>query len=541
MRGTRAPFVVVVVAIFGTALAVAPWLHDRYRAPKLLVLSLAGAAAAWSVSRRWRPRPVDAALAAYFALGLLSAAWNDRVWTLGASWFAVEAAGALLLIAASEAQVSERRQDALQACIVAAASLVAAVTLLESLGIFSWPAAARPGATLGNRNFVAAYVAIALPVALARVLWSPSAGRCGQLLVLAIALLLTHARGAWLSVLVALAIATAAGAWLLGRVRARPRMRGLLAAGGSLALAALLIAAVPWRGLAWRESGWSSAQRLFAVEEGTGRLRAQELRVGLAIALAHPILGAGPRQWHDALDEHAHAARDHHVEGGYGSPVPQSTYARVAAEQGWLGLIAFMLVIALLARDAWRRLSAPDAPVARLAGALTALVVACVHGVFEAPLANAETLVVIAVLAGTLRPSSDERPWTRAALAGRVGLVAAGCACALIGAMRFATAVPAHASPDDLRAELRWFPMPEVAEDLGTWLAEERTCEEAEPVLEQAARWSPHHTTVLYHLALCASLHDRDQARALFQRILAIEPHDQAKVERLAAANGVDL
>src|SRR5262252_2711643 len=86
----RALRAIVVIAIAATALACWPALMSLHatRAPKLIALGLAGAAAALALARRarWTLTPIDLGLIAYLAAGALSAIVNGRLWTLGAGW-----------------------------------------------------------------------------------------------------------------------------------------------------------------------------------------------------------------------------------------------------------------------------------------------------------------------------------------------------------------------------------------------------------------------------------------------------------------------
>src|SRR6185436_16380063 len=208
-RAAVSPWLAIVaLAVVGTALAVWPSFLDsfRFRNPKALVLGVAGALAALGFA--WRKRDprltiADLALAGYFAAGIESALLHGQVWTRGASWASQELAAVLMFWAASRA-VAERperperperherperperpeRSDPhgrILGIIAAAAAIVAALVVLEALGMPLLDARARPVATIGNRNWVALYLATALPLVVTRQLFAPRRWNLAQL------------------------------------------------------------------------------------------------------------------------------------------------------------------------------------------------------------------------------------------------------------------------------------------------------------------------------------------------------------------------
>src|SRR5258707_4300303 len=96
----RALRAIVAIAIAATALACWPALMPLHatRAPKLIALGLAGAAAALALARRARHTltPIDLGLIAYPGAGALSAIVYSPLWTLGTGLGAQEAAARML-------------------------------------------------------------------------------------------------------------------------------------------------------------------------------------------------------------------------------------------------------------------------------------------------------------------------------------------------------------------------------------------------------------------------------------------------------------
>lgn len=559
---------IVLVAIVGTAVACWPaWAPAHaVRVPKLVVLGVAGAAAAAWMARRVRDGAavtwVDVGLLVYLAAGGLSAIVHGRLWTLGAGWAAQELA-AVVLVGAASAIARERGGAAWSLrVIVAAACGIAALAIVEALGAVLPIDGARPTATLGNRDWVATYLVIAVPIAMAWVMARGARGssarvvRALPLALLVIAIVITRCRGAWLSLIgfvvlaaVVVAIARGRGPW---------SVRGAGVAMAVIAAAIAIAVIVPWPGLRWSGSApyWSSLERVAEVDAGTGRTRAVQFPVAAAIVADHPILGVGPGQWHDAFDAHAHAAPDHHVEGAYGTPAPFAALVRVATETGLLGLLGLVIAaigIARAARARWRdgdRSDDLDDAATRLTigASIGALVTAQAIGLSQPILYQPETLVLVAILLGSVRTSAGV--WHRAVppRVAQAALVATAAFVLVIPLLATRAALPDDPTRDDLRASLRGFPTPQVAELLVFRETERLTlgpedraaCAAIAAPLADAIRWSPHHVALHYRAAHCARVAgDLRGTRRWLDRIMAIEPHMRPQVEALAVRLGV--
>jgi O-antigen ligase len=539
---------IVALAVVGTALAVWPGFLDsfRFRNPKVVVLGVAGAMAAVAFAcqnhDRLRLTFADVALLGYLGAGIVSSCAYGRVWTRGASWASQELAALLVFWAASHAVAEhpDRHQRILR-IIMASASIIAALVVLEALGVQLLEAEARPIATIGNRNWVGLYLAAALPLVVTRQLSAAPRWGLAQLALIGAALIMTRSRGAWIAVLAVILCGVALVAWR--RLRRPPALgiRRVLATAVTGALTIGAVAAIPWPGLHWKDASPYSAslERIVEHDAGTGRLRADQLRVGVAIVAAHPLLGVGPLQWHDAFDEHAHAAPGRHADGSYGSPVPPSFLLRIAVETGLAGLLAFLAAMVWLVRGALRRLRDGTADRTAAIATLAALATVSINGVFEAPLYNAESLTLIAVLAGTLRGTRGAWTLDPPRNVARVVVGAIGTFALAIALLRVATSPTA--SLETTREDQRLFPMPEVIESIALGLTHQGQCQDAATELEQTVRWSPHHVEPLIRAAYCAlQAGDRARGTDLLRRAVAVKPHRRDEVDRVARRSRID-
>lgn len=278
------------------------------------------------------------------------------------------------------------------------------------------PATLRLRAFLGHPNFVGAFFALLLPLALTGALaakgWAARVIALAWALVAAVLVFYTSSRSGWLGLGAALAIlalltaldrrAPVATAWR--GVRKRPVV---LAAVG---LALLVVAAVGAYALYRQAQHPSHAGRDYIWTVALGLLRAD------------PLTGAGPFTFGTAfiaaysVPPEALLAHAHNV------------YLNTAAEAGLLGGLALLALLAAGARLAWRRWLTTTGP-ARvwLAGYLAALGGLGVTSLFDTPQTFPAIVVLMVTLAALV--AADDVP-ARAARWGRVGggLLAAGSA-----------------------------------------------------------------------------------------------------------------
>ncbi|MFO1431505.1 MAG: O-antigen ligase family protein [Candidatus Competibacteraceae bacterium] len=533
---------ILAIALLGTALLVFPNLspvNEPFLAPKLLVLGLSGAAAAVILARsitdnRLALTGFDLALAGYFLVGLVAWAVRPGCAAQGALLLAKEAAAVLLLLAASRAAREPRHAERLIGILILMGVLVAALALLEALGVaLPWQGIRRPQSTLGNRNLVAAQVAIVLPLAGARLLAAPGVGRAAVVALLTLVTVLTRCRSLWLAVPAAGLITAAL--YAVARYRnvpvPSPNRRALTLATGSVFAAIVAAALLPWPGLHWTEPApmLSSLQRLAAYNEGSGRVRVNQHQVGLAILAEHPLLGVGPGNWDDAAAAHAHAVPGEHAPPWTVALSPQSDLLRTAAERGLAGSACLLAAGVLLVAGAWRRMQRGEAPAGLTLALLAALIIAAIHGLLDAPLFRPASLTLIAVLAGLLR---DPRPRLSVPLPRPVQrgfLLALGTLIAVVIGLRTLAVLELRTGRDLIaaqRAALAWFPDPAWAEEIIRTQGLAGRCDAIQDLLASAQRWSPHHWGVWTIAAQCAGKRGADhEAADLLAVARRIEPH----------------
>jgi putative inorganic carbon (HCO3(-)) transporter len=211
--------------------------------------------------------------------------------------------------------------------------------------------------------------------------------------LLALLLLLSQSRGAWLGVLVAVAVMTVIGnrRWLiLWAPLALAALAAALALGDRLDVAALLsgggsgsVAST----LQGRQELWSRALTLMQDFPFTG--------VGLGmpepvIQLLYPIFLVGPEsEW-----IHVH-----------------NTFLQIGSEMGIPGLVAFVAMLLAVAAVLARQAAKPQAGVYRglSLALLGSLIVFVVHGLVDAPLASPKLTVLFFGLLGLMAAVSSDQ------------------------------------------------------------------------------------------------------------------------------------
>ncbi|MCU1245256.1 MAG: hypothetical protein JWN02_1166 [Acidobacteria bacterium] len=426
--GPRMALRVMQLGALGVVLAVSTTIAfelDRFFVPKELVLHLAaflaGLLVLRTVGRTLQFTRVDLLLAAYLALGALSAVMATNRW-LALRALAVSASGILLfLVARSLRQVGLARP--LLGALAVAVVLVAMTSLLQTYGLDT-PAFAEnraPGGTLGNRNFIAHAAAFGLPLLLLAALRARRragfiAASIGIVLVLA-SLVLTRSRAAWLAfgaVVVVFLLAL-----LFSRALRRNRQtwsrlfRIVLLVAGGVALALVVPNTLRWRA---RNPYLQTVRRVTDYQAGSGRGRLLQYEQTLRMAAHHPLFGVGPGNW--AVQYPANSARSDpslsDSEGGMTSnPWPSSDWVAYVAERGFPAVALLALVFLLFAGNGLRQLArAADAEEGLLAAALVATVAGVVvTGLLDAVmLLPLPTFLVWSALGALWAPPAAEQP-----------------------------------------------------------------------------------------------------------------------------------
>ena len=386
---------------------------DRHAVPKELILhvtALFGLAVMLPHWRRVDTGVVEWLLALYVAWSAVSAAFATNHW-LALRSFGVTFSGFVVFFMARSA----RRDGFGWAVVVAlafAATIGALTGLLQAYGL-DWDllrGERAPGGTFGNRNFLAHFTVIAMPVAGVVTLCARRKVVAGAglvaLVLLTSAVVLTRSRAAWLAGFVMLAV-VGLSAWRALRAGAIARARASAVAIG-LAMGTLAALALPNR-LDWRSGSpyRDSIAGLVNYQEGSGRGRLIQYRNTLRLVLHDPVFGTGPGNW---MIKYPLVTQPGDPSYSGADPIPtnpwpSSDWMATLSERGVIGVALLLLFGLSAAVVAFRRLRDPGhAPYA--IAALGILAATFITGLFDAVLLLAPpTLFVFAAL-GALLPET---------------------------------------------------------------------------------------------------------------------------------------
>lgn len=419
---------------------------DRYALTKELVLHITALLSATTLVRRWRrlaPGVIDVLLLAFIVWSGWSALLAENHW-LALRAFGVTVSSFVILLTA-RAVAREGMASSLLAGLASAAALGAMLGAGQAYGI-EIPLLATerpPGATFGNRNFLAHLLVLALPAILVsgiraqRRLWYFFAMMA--VLVVAGAIILTRSRAAWLALATQLATFTAAGFLLSRGMRRerpdanalRPREPDRVASDRTagefilnartgvaalvLALGATLAVVLP-NSLQWRSDSpyAETLVRLADYREGSGRGRLIQYRNTLELVREDPVLGVGPGNWMVAYPR-VTTPGDPSYAGSEPIPTnpwPSSDWMAYLSERGVIGTSLLLFAGIACALTAIRRILLLRPISAALDGivALATLIGAAVTGMFDAVLLlAAPSLFLWAILGATLPATAPLR------------------------------------------------------------------------------------------------------------------------------------
>jgi hypothetical protein len=397
---------------------------DRYTFIKELVLLVAGTTAALLCLAGAKRLPVflvDALLAAYLGLSLISALWASNGW-LAARALGVSLAGAALFWSARA--VSRAGLAAPLLAALAAAVVVGAATgLIQAYGLADSSLASltrAPGGTFGNRNFMAHMVAVGMPVLLLVSLEAKRRrdsvfGTIGIVLASA-ALVLSRSRAAWIGAAASTLFLVVEGLWV-GRLWEDQQLRRRVLRLGGLAVAGLLLALVLPNRLNWRSDSpyFDSLTGVANYKEGSGRGRLIQYGNTLGMAADRPLLGVGPGNWPVHYPRYMSPGDPSFDPSDIipTNPWPSSDWVAMLAERGIPASLCLVLVGAAIALGAWARVRRGSrfVPTLRDLTIVATLIAVVVVGALDAVLLlPAPTLFVwttIGALASTARPVGD--------------------------------------------------------------------------------------------------------------------------------------
>lgn len=419
----RAALLLLGAGAFGVVLGAANYPLfdlDRHAVPKELALhatALLAGGVLLLAGHRPAPTRVDRWLMAFLAWSGVSALLATNHW-LAFRAVAITASGLTCY------WVARRLADAGLARalvrLLAVAVVLAMVTgLLQAYGA-SLPVVAltrAPGGTFGNRNFLAHFGALGIPLLLWVTLDAPSrrgaiAGQIGLGLVAAL-LVLSRSRAAWLGALAC--VVWIAAWWMVG---ARPAVvhalrARLTASVGILAFGVAAALALP-NALDWKsKSPYLDSMRDIAnSHDGSGRGRLIQYRNTLGIVRDDPVFGAGPGNWAVAYPRHTTPGDPAFVPGAVipTNPWPSSDWVALLAERGAIAVVLLVGVALQLLRYAWRAARDPHSP-RRLAALCGGAVLATlgVVGAFDAVLLLAPPSFLVWTALGALIPVEPDR------------------------------------------------------------------------------------------------------------------------------------
>jgi O-antigen ligase/tetratricopeptide (TPR) repeat protein len=400
------------------------------------------------------------AIAAVAVIRARNMALALEAWLIWAQWLA-------LFVVVADLARHRFRARRLALCLVGLCAVVSAIGLLQVVGydVMSLPAIHRltPLSSLGNTNFVAHYLEVVLPLALALTVYGGRSwpfSRWVQIMVgLALALgaillVLAGSRGGWLGVGVAVLVLF----WAAPRPRGwgRRLLLAILAAGLLSPVAGFVLESIPVSGGgtaadALEEVVDASWERAMSTFEGANFSRAMRLliwRDTLRLVRAHPWLGVGPGHYGLELSAHRTVTAQRQwreLMGGRGNQPyhAHNEFLEVWSNIGVFGVAALTWLLGAGLWAAWRRSrreledGETDGDRALALGCLGGLVAATVHAFFSFnlrdPVSGTHVWILCGLIAGGGHVAAGERHWARAGVWRRAALVSVSALIALAG------------------------------------------------------------------------------------------------------------
>ncbi len=499
--------------------------HAAVKLAALLVLSCILAVA----TRRCRDITLgEAVLAAFALLSVVSTASASRLADGAAT---IGCAIALFSIARSSRICLRGRWDVVEEAVAWAAAGTAGIALLELVGLhLPWAELRRPESTLGNRNQLAGYLTILLPVLMGAVIHRRSFA--APLVVLSVTIVVvSHCRSAYFAFAVAFVLVVHAIHRQRGEtVIDRRRVRVLLASVGI----GIGLGALPWPGVSFGASVLDSAGRVFEYKTGSGHARIVQHQLGFAALAAGPtawLFGMGAGRWEDLTAARAHELGGH-TPRMFAGATPNSDLLRILVEQGLVGLALLAAAVVLLLRRSSDTLAGDLVP---RAAVLAGLIAAGVLAAFDPQLVRPERVALLGVLLGV--GAGDRSP--RAVPSGvgfiSIAVVVVMCTLALLRVASYAASsrIGVGGGADGLE---RWaerqalaqalFPRSSLDERRAVALALRDRCDAADDVLRRFIASHPNYWGARVEVALCLARIGRTrEAQQMWDDAVVVEPH----------------
>ena len=415
----------------------------------------------WPRSSQWLPFFFFLAVTAVAGVPARNTMLAWETWLIWAQWLA-------LFLVVADLSREQHRARRLVAGVLGLAVVVNAIGLLQVVGydVLSLPSVYRgePLASLGNTNFVAHYLEVVLPLALAVLVagsWSRALRGIAALgLVLgSVVLVLAGSRGGWLGVGVALIIMF----WAVPRPRAwgRRLLLATLIAGLLSPVAGFVLKSMPvaeGRNAAdvveeVVDQSWEKALSTFDAGNFSRAMRMLIWRDSARIVRAQPWLGVGPGHFGLELAAHRTTTGQREWQALMGGRRNEPRHAHnefleTWAEIGVFGVAALLWLLGAGLHTAWRIVHhnrGGDVGVDRslALGCVGGLAAAAVHALFSFnlrdPVSGTHVWILCGLVAGcasrlpTSPGTSRQRQWVLSSVWRRAALVPGVFLFALVG------------------------------------------------------------------------------------------------------------
>lgn len=248
--------------------------------------------------------------------------------------------------------------------------------------------AKRTAGTMAHPNVLAGFLEMTLPISLAFLLSARSwRGRIPHLFILllgGISLLFTYSRGGWGATAVGFGMVTFLS--VRGLRERKSRVIGI----GVLMVGIAVLALLPFKDII--------LTRLFETKGGSMTFRIWVTEIAAAMLRAHPLVGVGINTASEIVGRY-----DFTGLSSVWTFAIHNIYALTAAETGILGFAAFLAVLGIVVRRAWRLATAEDIAITRLGiGLFAGLSAHLLHGLVDWTLRWSPILVLFWILTGVV-------------------------------------------------------------------------------------------------------------------------------------------